>query len=186
MAWLLIPLVLLVVMVIGVRTIRGKWRPPSEDHDRETIARWERAKKKGFCRYSFLQTLPFVVGYCILSPFARSWSRSGALAYPSGEIPFYAAPRCSSLLSSDSSRGRPSILPQARRRSVSGKEKRPVVRRCIRFRKRRFPSPSRRFALDDGKALHGGPRVVPAGPAIPILIVASRRGPPAPTFLKRL
>jgi hypothetical protein len=40
--------------------------------------------------------------------------------------------------------------------------------------------------LDDGKALHGGPRVVPAGPAIPILIVASRRGPPAPTFLKRL
>ncbi len=86
----IVPLVLICVIVIGVRTIRGTWSPADSARDKATVERWRRAKKKGFVVHCFTKVLPLAAGYCIFAPAISSWWKSGVLSYPVEDVSLYA------------------------------------------------------------------------------------------------
>jgi hypothetical protein len=90
MSLFIVSLVLICVIVIGVRTIRGTWSPADNARDIATVERWRRAKKKGFVVHCFTRVLPLAAAYCVLAPATRSWWKSGVLSYPVEDVGLYA------------------------------------------------------------------------------------------------
>lgn len=84
MSWMIIPLVLVVFMIIGIRVIRAK--DPTREQDSTDVRKWEEAKRKGFIAFCLRQTFPFVLGYCVLGPAFKLWKESGRFGYPKEEI----------------------------------------------------------------------------------------------------
>lgn len=84
MAWLILPIVLLIVIFVGVRTIRGGWKTPSPARDQAAIKHWAKARERGFFIHCLVQAFPLVAGYCVLGPLVRSWWQTGQISYQGG------------------------------------------------------------------------------------------------------
>ena len=91
MALLLIPFIVLVVIVQGVRVILGRY--PSSDlvRDEASVRRWEEVRRKGYLMHCVRSLGPYVIGYCVLAPLLKASWQAGRLAYPLHEVSFYCA-----------------------------------------------------------------------------------------------
>lgn len=74
----------LLVVVVGVRVIRAK--NPTPEQDSADIAKWEKVKRRGFLAFCLQRAFPFILGFCILGPFAKSWAEVGSLSYALIEV----------------------------------------------------------------------------------------------------
>ncbi len=87
MAWLVFPLALILVIVAGVRVLRGKGMVPNRTRDEAIVRRWERARREGFILHCLRTTAPVVVSCYGLAPFIQSWRQSGVPGFPVERLP---------------------------------------------------------------------------------------------------
>ncbi len=89
MILVLIPLVVLVGIVLGVRVIQGRTSATSRQADLACIENWKKARKSGPVLHSIRSVAPFIFGYCALGPVTKYWLDHGKLGFPTDKIGFY-------------------------------------------------------------------------------------------------
>lgn len=72
MAWLIFPVALVLVVVAGVRVLRGRGVAPNLRRDEARVLGWERAQE-GFIVHCLRTAAPFAVSFYGLAPLIPSW-----------------------------------------------------------------------------------------------------------------
>lgn len=87
MAWLIFPAALVLIMVAGVRVLRGRGVTPNRPRDEARVRRWVRAQKEGFILHCLQTAAPFAVSFYGLAPLIQSWRQTGVPAFPIERLP---------------------------------------------------------------------------------------------------
>lgn len=87
MAWLIFPVALILVIVAGVRVLRGQGVAPNRPRDEALIRRWDRAQQEGFILHCLRTTAPVAIGCHGLAPLIQSWRQTGAPGFPVERLP---------------------------------------------------------------------------------------------------